>query len=194
MKINQSNESKLCYITEHSYYNKSLHHINIFPRVNKYKEGLISNITLSFNLRSVSFSKKKALPFFLAMELISTQKAVASLSGRDVQAWKLRKGRLVGCKVTLRDKPIFNYLNKLAIAIPRIEKYKVYTNFGIYNKKGKKTSFSLSVNELIQFHSIENTLGNHPDLKKIRITFCFSTRSKEEQYFMRRYYKQPIIY
>jgi hypothetical protein len=46
----------------------------------------------------------------------------------------------------------------------------------------------------MQFHSIEHTLGNHPDLKKIRISFCFSTRSKEEQYFIRRYYKQPIIY
>ena len=194
MKINQFNESKLCYISEHSHYNKSLHHINIFPRVNKYKEGFISNITLSFNFRSVSFSKKKALPFFLAMELISTQKAVASLSGRDVQAWKLRKGRLVGCKVTLRNKSIFSYLNKHAITIPRIEKYKIYTNFGIYHKKGKKSSFNLSVKELMQFHSIEHTLGNHPDLKKIRISFCFSTRSKEEQYFIRRYYKQPIIY
>lgn len=193
MKTNQFTESKLCYITEHSHYNKSLHHINIFPRVNKYKEGFISNITLSFNFRSVAFSKKKALPFFLAMELISTQKSVASLSSRDVQAWKLRKGRLVGCKVTLRNKVIFNYLNILAVTIPRIEKYKIYSNFETYHKKDKKLSFNLQVNELIQFYPIEHTLGNHPDLKKMRIAFCFSTRSKEEQYFIRRYYKQPII-
>ena len=194
MENKQFKESKICYIIEHSIYNKSIHHLNIFPIVNKYKEGFISSIILSFNFRSVAFNKKKALPFFLAIELISNQKAVASLSSRDVQAWKLRKGRLVGCKVTLRNKLIFNYLNNIAITIPRIEKYKIYTNFEIYHKKEKKISFNLSVKELIQFYSIEHTLGNHPDLKKIRISLVFSTKSKEEQYFIRRYYKQPILY
>jgi len=82
---NKSNESKLCYITEHSIYNKKLHHINKFPIVNKYKIGLIFSIILSFNFRGIAFNKKKALPFFLAIELISNQKCVASLSGRDVQ-------------------------------------------------------------------------------------------------------------
>jgi len=187
-------ESKICYIIEHTYYNKALHHINTFPIVNKYKQGFISNVILSFNFRSVAFNKKKALPFFLAMELISNQKAVASLSSRDVQAWKLRKGRLVGCKATLRGKSIHKYLNNMAITIPRIEKYKTYINFEAYHKKEKKISFNLNVKELIQFSSIEHTLGNHPDLKQIRISFVFSTKSKEEQYFIRRYYKQPILY
>ncbi len=86
MQNKQYIESKICYIIEHTYYNKSLHHINAFPIVNKYKQGFISNIILSFNFRSVAFNKKKALPFFLAIELISNQKAVASLSSRDVQA------------------------------------------------------------------------------------------------------------
>ncbi len=179
---------------EHSKYNEKLHHINSFPVVNKYKSGFIASLILSFNFRSVSFNKKKALPFFLAMELISNQKSVASLSGRDVQAWKLRKGRLVGCKVTLRNKSMFTFLNTLSVTIPRMEKYKVYTNFEGYHKKEKKISFNLSVKELIQFSSIENTLGNHPDLKKMRISFVFSTKSKEEQYFIIRYYKLPILY
>jgi hypothetical protein len=58
----------------------------------------------------------------------------------------------------------------------------------------KKISFNLSVKELIQFYAIEQTLGNHPDLNKIRISIVFSTTSKEEQYFIRRYYKVPILY
>lgn len=186
--------SQVCFIIEHSYYNEKLHHINAFPIVNKFKRGHIYTIILSFNLRSVAFNKKKALPFFLAIELISNQKSVASLSSRDVQAWKLRKGILVGCKVTLRSKAIFKFLNNLAVTIPRIEKYKIYINFGNYHKKEKKLSFNLSVKELIQFYVIEHTLGNHPDLKKIRLSFIFSTQSKEEQYFLRSYYKIPILY
>ena len=191
---NQFKDSYLCSIIEHSNYNEKLHHINIFPIANKYKRGSISSVILSFNFRSVSFNKKKALPFFLAIELISNQKSVASLSSRDVQAWKLRKGMLVGCKVTLRYKSIYIFLNNLSVAIPRIEKHKIYKNFDIYNKKEKKISFNLSVKELRQFYSIEHTLGNHPDLQKIRISFLFSSESKEEQYFMMRYYKLPILY
>ena len=101
---------------------------------------------------------------------------------------------LVGCKVTLRYKSIYIFLNNLSVAIPRIEKHKIYKNFDIYNKKEKKISFNLSVKELRQFYSIEHTLGNHPDLQKIRISFLFSSESKEEQYFMMRYYKLRILY
>jgi len=186
--------SYLDYIKEHSFYNKKLHQRNSFPVVNKHKRGVLSCIVLSFNFRSVAFNKKKALPFFLAIELLSSQKSVASLSGRDVHAWKIRKGILVGCKVTLRNKIRFDFLYNLAIAIPRIEKFKAYTNFDLYHKKYKKISFNLSVKELIQFNSIEESLGNHPDLKKIRISFVFSTSSKEEQYFLLRYFKLPILF
>ena len=101
---------------------------------------------------------------------------------------------LLWCKVTLSSKSIFKFLNNLAVAIPRIEKYKPFINFGNYHKKEKKISFNLSVKELMQFYAIEHTLGNHPDLQKIRISFLFSSESKEEQYFMMRYYKLPILY
>ena len=96
--------------------------------------------------------------------------------------------------MTLRNKSMFTFLNTLSVTIPRMEKYKVYTNFEGYHKKEKKISFNLSVKELIQFYAIEHTLGNHPDLKKIRLSFIFSTQSKEEQYFLRSYYKIPILY
>ena len=187
-------ETKICYINEHYTYNEKLHHINSFPLVNNYKIGNISSIILSFSFRSVAFNKKKALPFFIAIELISNQKSVASLSSRDVQVWKIRKGRLVGCKVTLRDKNRINFINKFSLTIPRIEKYKPYSNYiEHYHKKGKKRSFNLSIKELIKFKIIENTLGNHPDLQKRRISFVFSTISKEEQYFIIRYFKVPIL-
>ena len=189
-----TSETKLCYINEHYTYNEKLHHINSFPIVNNYKIGNIASIILSFSFRSVAFNKKKALPFFIAIELISNQKSVASLSSRDVQVWKIRKGRLVGCKVTLRYKNRMNFINKLSLTIPRIEKYKPYSNYiEQYHKKGKKRSFNLSIKELIKFKIIENTLGNHPDLQKRRISIVFSTISKEEQYFMIRYFKLPIL-
>jgi len=87
-----------------------------------------------------------------------------------------------------------NFINKLSLTIPRIEKYKPYSNYiEQYHKKGKKRSFNLSIKELIKFKIIENTLGNHPDLQKRRVSLVFSTISKEEQYFMIRYFKLPIL-
>jgi hypothetical protein len=84
--FNQSMNYNLCPIEENSKYNEELHYMSAFPIMNKYQKGKIASINLSFNFRHVSFSKKKALPFFLAIELMTNQKSVASLSSRDVQA------------------------------------------------------------------------------------------------------------
>lgn len=191
--FNQSTNYNLCAIEENSKYNEELHYISAFPIINKYQKGKIASINLSFNFRHVGFSKKKALPFFLAIELMTGQKSVASLSSRDVQAWKVRKGRLVGCKVTLRNKSRYAFFNSIVKALSRREKFKPYFNYiQGYSKKQKKRSFNLTLKELIHFSAIETSFGNHPDLKAIRVAFLFSTFAKEEQVFIIRYYKLPV--
>ncbi len=72
--------------SEHKKYNLALHQRSAFPFVNSYSKGNLSNVVLSFRFRSIEFSKKRALPFFLAIELLTHRKCVASLSSRNVQA------------------------------------------------------------------------------------------------------------
>ena len=73
-------------VSEHKKYNQTLHQRTAFPLANKHSAGTLSSIVLSFRFRSIEFSKKRALPFFLAIELLTHRKCVASLSSRNVQA------------------------------------------------------------------------------------------------------------
>ena len=165
-----------------------------------------SHIVISFRFRSISFSKKRALAFFLAIELLTNRKCVASLSSRNIQAWKIRKGILVGCKVTLRNKGQYDFLNLLSFTIPRIEKLVPRSEFISNNrvkyyqmvKQVKKpnlnvnTTFILTVSELILFYPIELGLGLHPDVRQVVINFIFSSTSIEERYFFLREAKVPV--
>lgn len=192
-------------VTEHKKYNQKLHQLTIFPKSNIITFSDISSIVVSFRFRSISFSKKRSLAFFLAIELLTHRKCVASLSSRNIQAWKIRKGRLVGCKVTLRKEGCDDFINTLAFTFPRMEKFTSVKNFisdfvnkqrnfvkeGTFSLKGH-SSFVLSLGELILFYPIELGLGLHPDVRQVIVNFMFSTSSIEERYFFLRQAKIPV--
>lgn len=81
-----------------------------------------TRVTLSFGLRAIGFSKKASLPFFLALELRTGQKAIATLARKQRLAWKIRKGALLGCTVTLRGTGLASFRESLQQALPRMEK------------------------------------------------------------------------
>ena len=113
---------------------------------------------------------------------------------------------LVGCKVTLRNKGQYDFLNLLSFTIPRMEKIVPRSEFISTNrvkyyqmvKQVKKpnlnvnTTFILTVSELILFYPIELGLGLHPDVRQVVINFIFSSTSIEERYFFLRQAKVPV--
>jgi hypothetical protein len=76
--------SPLLRFEEQSFYDHSLHKISLFPSKNLFCEGQFFYILLNFNFRDILFLKKKVLPFFLSLELITHQKCVATLSSKDI--------------------------------------------------------------------------------------------------------------
>jgi hypothetical protein len=71
---------------ENKQYNESLRQLTLFPYINREKCGSISRVTLFFRFRSIEFNKKRSLPFFIARELLTSFKPVASLSDTNIQA------------------------------------------------------------------------------------------------------------
>ena len=69
---------------EEDFFNQKLHAISIFPYTNLQGRGQINRLVLNFSFREIDFNKKKALPFFLAMELLTKQKCIATLSSRNL--------------------------------------------------------------------------------------------------------------
>ncbi len=69
---------------EHQRYSVELYQTGLFPRPTKNEQAHLTAATVSFRFRAVEFNKKRVLPFFIALELLTNQKSVASLSKRNV--------------------------------------------------------------------------------------------------------------
>jgi ribosomal protein L5 len=96
----------------------------------------------------------------------------------------------VGCKVTLRKKSLSNFLDNLAIALPRMENLQAVSNITLKQKnqlkKGLKplNKVSLPLTELVMFHTIELGLGINTEVRKVDLQFSFSTFNDLEQIFL----------
>ena len=176
---------------EHTMYNESLHSISLFPYANTMMRSKIFRIILNFSFYNISFNKKKALPFFLALELLTNQKCIATLSSKNILSLRLRKGMLVGCKVTLRDNNLFDFIDSLSLTLPRQEKL----NYLSLNKiKKSKTNFLFfKLTELVLFYPIELGLGINSEVKKIDINFIFNCFSYEEKLFLLTSNRVPVL-
>ncbi len=69
---------------ENKWYNQNLHAVTLFPYTNINKKGDFYKMILNFTFKDVEFNKKKVLPFFLAVELLTNQKCIATLSSKNV--------------------------------------------------------------------------------------------------------------
>lgn len=167
---------------ENSIYNQKLHAITIFPYENIHTAGTLTKMILNLSLKEVDFNKKRALPFFLAMELLTNQKCIATLSSKNIITWKLRKGALVGCKVTLRNTNLFEFIDNLNLTFPRMEKFKGIDLHSFIKKP--TNAFSLIITELILFYPVELGLGINTEVKKIEIKFLFKNFSSQEKIFL----------
>ncbi len=69
---------------ENKSYNEKLNAITLFPYVNIHKQAKYYRTVLNFSFRDLDFNKKRVLPFFLAMELLTNQKCIATLSSKNI--------------------------------------------------------------------------------------------------------------
>jgi len=177
-------------IHENIKYNLSLYQTTKFPYQHLHCVSSLSRRILSFRFRSIEFNKKRSLLFFLFLELVTGQKPIAITSSANIQKWKIRKGRLVGCKITLRKTTLHNFLDTLLLTFPRREKLIPFvTSFYSVNlseknqRQVKSAHFNFRRHELVFFYPIEATIGLHPDFQYIYITSVFSSFPVEERLY-----------
>jgi large subunit ribosomal protein L5 len=107
--------------------------------------------------------------------MITGQKAVATISRKDISNFKLRKGVAIGVKVTLRGDKMYEFLDRLiSTSLPRIRDFR-----GI-NEKGfdGRGNYTLGVTEQIIFPEIDIDKVNK--IMGMDITFVTSADSDEE--------------
>ena len=164
------------------------------PRLKKqYREEIIPALTEKFGYKTImrvpklqkivisqglgdAVADKKIVDNAVAdVSRIAGQRAVATVSKKDVSNFKLRKGMPIGTKVTLRGDKMYDFLDRfISVALPRTRDFR-----GI-NAKGfdGRGNFNLGVKEHIIFPEID--IDKVSKILGMDITFVTSAESDEE--------------
>ncbi|MDR2057271.1 MAG: 50S ribosomal protein L5 [Dysgonamonadaceae bacterium] len=117
---------------------------------------------------------------------ITGQKAVATISKKDISNFKLRKKMPIGAMVTLRREQMYEFLERLVrIALPRIRDFK-----GIESKLDGRGNYTLGIQEQIIFPEIN--IDNITKILGMNITFVTSAKTDEEGYALLREFGLPF--
>ena len=116
----------------------------------------------------------------IAIEELSTitgQKAVSTLSKKDISNFKLRKAMPIGARVTLRGVKMYEFLDRLvSVSLPRVRDFK-----GINDKAfDGRGNYTLGVTEQIIFPEIDIDKVNK--ITGLDITFVTSASTNEEAF------------
>ena len=117
---------------------------------------------------------------------ITGQKAVATLSKKDIANFKVRKKMPIGVRVTLRRERMYEFLEELIrVALPRIRDFK-----GIESKLDGRGNYSLGIKEQIIFPEIN--IDSVDRLNGMNITFVTTAQTDEEGYALLKEFGLPF--
>ncbi|HXS35522.1 MAG TPA: 50S ribosomal protein L5 [Flavipsychrobacter sp.] len=166
------------------------------PRLQKkYKEEVVPALMKKFGYSTVmqcprlvkiclnqgvkgSVSDKKMIDDAVnEMTQITGQKAVPTLSKKDISNFKLRKAMPIGCRVTLRSVNMYEFLDRfIAVSLPRVRDFK-----GINDKSfDGRGNYTVGITEQIIFPEINIDKVNK--ISGMDITFVTTARTNEEAY------------
>ena len=135
----------------------------------------LEKIVLSQGLGDGVSDKKVIEAAVNDLTLIAGQKAVTTMSKKDISNFKLRKGMPVGSKVTLRGDRMYEFLDRLInIALPRTRDFRGVSPKG-FDGRG---NFNMGITEHIIFPEIDIDKVNR--IFGMDITFVSNTDSDEE--------------
>lgn len=117
---------------------------------------------------------------------ITGQKAVPTLSKKDVSNFKLRKKMPIGVRVTLRKENMYEFLERLIrVSLPSIRDFK-----GINSKLDGRGNYTLGIEEQIIFPEIN--IDNVSKILGMNITFVTSGNTDEEAFALLKGFGLPF--
>jgi len=146
----------------------------------------IEKIVLNQGLGAATADKKMIELATEEMTNIAGQKAVQTLSRKDISNFKLRKKMPIGVRVTLRSNRMYEFLERLiVVALPRIRDFK-----GIEGKLDGRGNYTLGITEQIIFPEI--VLDKVSRITGMNITFVTTANTDEEGYALLRQFGLPF--
>ncbi|GFI52052.1 MULTISPECIES: 50S ribosomal protein L5 [Duncaniella] len=146
----------------------------------------LKKIVINQGLGAATQDKKVIETAINELTAITGQKAVATLSRKDISNFKLRKKMPIGVMVTLRREKMYEFLERLIrVALPRIRDFK-----GIESKLDGRGNYTLGITEQIIFPEIN--IDSISKLMGMNITFVTSANTDEEGYALLKEFGLPF--
>ncbi|RLS75784.1 MAG: 50S ribosomal protein L5 [Planctomycetota bacterium] len=144
-------------------------------RTNPHAIPRLEKIVVSMGV-GVAVTEKKYLEEAIgALAQVTGQKPVATLSKAAVSGFKLRENLPIGCKVTLRGRRMYEFMDRLvSLALPRVRDFRGLSSTA-FDGNG---NYSLGLSEQMVFPEINPDKYTRP--QGMNITFVTSARSDDE--------------
>ncbi len=135
----------------------------------------------------IAVSDKKIIETAInELTAITGQKAVATISKKDISNFKLRKKMPIGVRVTLRGDKMYEFLERLIkVALPRIRDFK-----GIDSKLDGRGNYTLGISEQIIFPEIN--IDSISRILGMNITFVTSANTDQEGFALLKEFGLPF--
>jgi len=118
---------------------------------------------------------------------VTGQKPLITKAKKSVSGFKLREGYAVGCKVTLRGRRMYEFLDRLiSVTVPRIRDFRGL-NTEAFDGRG---NYNVGLTEQIVFPEI--SIDDIQFVQGMNITFVISGKSDEESLEMLRLFGMPF--
>lgn len=134
-------------------------------------------ICLNQGVKGSTSDKKMIDDAVNEMTLVTGQKAIATMSKKDISNFKLRKNMPIGCRVTLRHVKMYEFLDRfVSVSLPRVRDFK-----GISEKSfDGRGNYTMGITEQIIYPEIN--IDKLPRISGMDITFVTTAQTNEEAY------------
>ena len=147
---------------------------------------VLKKIVINQGLGEATADKKIIETAINELTAITGQKAVATLSRKDISNFKLRRKMPIGVMVTLRRERMYEFLERLVrVSLPRIRDFK-----GIESKLDGRGNYTLGIQEQIIFPEIN--IDSITKIMGMNITFVTSAKTDEEGYALLKAFGLPF--
>lgn len=134
----------------------------------------ITKICLNIGFKNANIEKKKLINILVLLKLITNQKPIVTQSKKNNIFLKIKKNSIIGCKVTLRKKNIYLFLEKLIIFVITNMNKNIKFNFE------NKNILNFQIKNILSFFELRREFLKFKDIPSIDVSIHTNASNNKE--------------
>ena len=137
----------------------------------------ITKICVNIGFKNANIDKKKLINIILLLKLITNQKPLLTKSKKNIIFLKIKKNSIIGCKITLRKKNIFFFLEKLIIFIlPNFNQIKLTLK--------NKNILNFKIQNILDFFELKTEFLKFKNIPAIDVSIHTNAKNNNELFLL----------